>query len=194
MDKKSKIFFAVFFTLIAAVVIITYMKYFVAKDYYITAQADCDPTAQKCFIWKCDPNSTDPTEKCTGDPTKDTWYYQDVKKLASQIPLCDPDSDDSCKALECDSGMDCMVTYCNDITKKAEGVDCSDPDEYNKENPPAATDNSDNSTCAPDDQSCVNADQSGDNSGSSADQNASGQSTDSGTSTGSTAPDNSSGN
>ena len=143
-----------FFALIAGVVAITFIKYFVAKDYYITAQANCDPTTAKCFIWKCDPNATDGSEKCTGDSEKDTWYYQDVKKIANQIPLCDL-NDDNCKALECDPGMDCTVTLCDDVTKKEEGVDCNDPDEYNKENPPT----SDEQACAPDDQSCVNADE-----------------------------------
>ena len=159
MDKKTKIFFAVFFTLIAGVVIITFIKYFVAKDYYITAQADCDPTTQKCFVWKCDPSSTVEGEKCTGDATKDTWYYQHVKKMANQIPHCDPDTDDSCKALECDPGMDCQVTYCDADLAKADQAECSDPDEYNKENPPAEeSEGGTSETCAQDDKSCVNAD------------------------------------
>lgn len=155
MDKKSKIFFLVFFTLIAVVVIITYMKYFVAKDYYIEAQADCDPTVDNCFIWNCDPNSTVEGEACTGDPETDTWYYQNVRKIANQIPLCDPNTDENCQALACVSGEDCEVTYCDDSTKQ-EGEECSDPVKYNEENPPEE-ESVDSEECAPDDEECLNA-------------------------------------
>lgn len=151
MDKKNKIFFAVFFTLIAAVVIITFMKYFVARDYYIQAEADCDPYEEKCFIWECDPDATDESEKCTGDPEKDIWYYKKVKKIASQIPLCDPNNED-CNALACGEGLDCEETLCDKATSEEEGAECNDPVKYTEENPPV-----DEEECAPDDTECLNA-------------------------------------
>jgi hypothetical protein len=160
MDKKSKIFFAVFFTLIAGTVIVTYMKYFVAKDYYIEAQADCDPYTEKCFVWKCDPNATDESEKCTGDPEKDIWYFQKVKKVANLVPLCNPD-DENCDALSCSPGMDCEVTYCDEKTV-GEGEECNDPVKYTEENPVKEEGDSEEvEECAPDDQECINSDQSG---------------------------------
>jgi hypothetical protein len=160
MDKKNKIFFAVFFTLIAGVVIVTFMKYFVAKDYYISAQADCDPYTQKCFIWNCDPNSTVEGEKCTGEAETDTWYYQKVRKIANEIPNCDP-NDENCDALVCSPGMDCELTYCDEATKP-EGEQCSDPVKYTEENPiEEEGDSEEVEECAPDDEECVNAQDSG---------------------------------
>ncbi|MDR3583128.1 MAG: hypothetical protein P4L62_02100 [Candidatus Pacebacteria bacterium] len=43
MDRKTKIFFGVFFGLIAITIVVTFCKFFILKDYYIQAQADCDP-------------------------------------------------------------------------------------------------------------------------------------------------------
>ena len=167
MDKKNKIFFAVFFTLVAAVVTITFVKYFVAKDYYIEAQADCDPYVQNCVVWECDPDSTEDGEKCTGDPEEDIWYYQNVKKIASEIPLCDPNGED-CDALACDAGMDCEVTYCDEATAE-EGTTCNDPVKYTQENPVeeecAEGDEeclaAEEEECAPDDEECSSEEDAG---------------------------------
>jgi hypothetical protein len=134
-DKKeasaNRIFFAVFFALIAVVVTVTFCKYFILRDYYITAQADCDPENEKCFIWRCDPKAEDDSEKCTGDPEEDTWYYKMVKKNANAILLCDPNSEE-CPALECFSGEDCIETRC-DGTDAKEGEECNDPKKYLEE-------------------------------------------------------------
>lgn len=148
MDKKTKIFFAAFFALIAIVITITFCKYFILKDYYIQAQADCDPTTEKCFISTCDP-ATDDT--CSSDPAQQTTYYKLVTKKAYNIPLCDP-NDENCKALECDPGENCKVEFCNE-SNIPDGEQCNDPVKYNAENPPTA-DNSDSS----EDQSCDSAD------------------------------------
>jgi len=156
MDNKNKIFFAVFFTLIAAVVIITFTKYFVAKDYYIEAQADCDPYSQKCFVWECDPESQVDGEKCTGDPEEDIWYYQNVKKIANEIPLCDP-NDENCGALSCISGMDCEVTYCDEAAAKEEDATCNDPVEYTEENPIEEEESEEVEECELDDEECLSA-------------------------------------
>lgn len=146
MDKKSKIFFLVFFLLIAVVVIITYMKYFVAKDYYITAQADCDPAAEACFIYTCDPEVDG---ECPEDEAEWASYYKLVNKKANLIPLCDPNEED-CNALDCTVGMDCQVTYCDEDTVSEE-EECNDPQKYLEENPPI----DEEEACAPDDEECL---------------------------------------
>ncbi|RPI53857.1 MAG: hypothetical protein EHM49_03865, partial [Deltaproteobacteria bacterium] len=147
MDKKSKIFFLVFFLLIAVVVVITYAKYFVAKDYYITAQADCDPETEACFIYVCDPEVDG---ECPEDEAEWTSYYKIVKKKANLIQLCDPNEED-CNALECLEGMDCEVTFC-DEDSVAEGEECSDPETYLEENPPS---DEEEEACDPDDEECL---------------------------------------
>jgi len=165
MDRKNKIFFLVFFAAIAGVVALTSIKYFVAKDYYVQGQIDCDPKTEECFVWKCDPNSTIEGEKCTGDPEEDIWYYENVRKIANQIPVCDP-NDENCEALACAQGQDCEVTLCNE-SNVPEGEECNDPQKYLEENPLeeeseecAEEDDEEclsaqEEECAPDDEECL---------------------------------------
>ncbi len=135
MDKKSKILIAVFVLIILGSVAATYWRIMVKRDYIISAQADCDPTVDKCFIWQCDPASDVEGEKCTGDPESDTWYYQIVQRKAFNIPSCDPNGEEECTALVCPEGeADCSVTFC-DETNVSEGEECNDPVQYNEENP-----------------------------------------------------------
>src|SRR5665647_1731385 len=103
MDKKSKIFFLVFFLLIAGSIAVTYYRIVIKRDYIISAQADCDPTMEKCFVWECDPISTVEGEACIGDSESDIWYYKIIKRRAANIPLCDP-NDENCTALTCSVG------------------------------------------------------------------------------------------
>lgn len=146
MDKKfppeadqsiaGKIFFAVFFLLIVGSVVMTYWRIMVKKDYVIESQVDCDPEAEKCFVWECDPESSEEGEACVGDPEKDIWYYQIARRKAYRIPLCDPE-DESCLPMDCDPKVEegCEVVFCNEETKIAQEVECSDPEEYLKNNP-----------------------------------------------------------
>lgn len=125
MDTKSKIFFVAFFLLIVGSVGVTYYRYFILRDYMITAQAPCDPYTEACFVSVCDPEA----EECTGDPEEDTSYYQEISRNAKNIPLCDP-ADEGCEALICPTGeADCMVTFC-DADTVSEGVVCNDPATY----------------------------------------------------------------
>ena len=163
MDKKSKIFFIIFGLLIVGSVFATYYRTVIAKNYIIEAQTDCDPYTQKCFIWQCDPSSNVDGEKCIGDAEKDTWYYNLVERNASRIPFCDP-KDENCDTLKCSvNEPDCQYIFCDEKTKVAQKVECSDPVEYAKENPPVdetATDGSDQE-CAPDDAECADAPDAG---------------------------------
>lgn len=130
MDKKSKVFFLVFFLLIVGSIAVTYYRTIVQRDYMIQAESDCDPYTEACFIYVCDPEA----EECTGDPVEDTWYYKLIDRNAKNMPLCDP-SDESCEVLTCPEGeADCTITFC-DPTTADEGVECSDPATYTLENP-----------------------------------------------------------
>lgn len=128
MDYKSKVFFWLFFLLISGSVTATYLKYFVALDYDITAQADCDPASEKCFVHTCDP---DVDGECPIDDARQVSYYKNVRKKANLIPLCDP-NDQQCRALDCVKGMDCEVTYCDDSIVPV-GDTCNDPVQYLKD-------------------------------------------------------------
>ncbi|MCX6789747.1 MAG: hypothetical protein NTZ42_04040 [Candidatus Gribaldobacteria bacterium] len=112
MDKKSKIFFVVFFFLVLVATGLSFYKYFILKDYYIKAEAACDPQQEKCFMIESD----------SGEGTS---YYKLVKKKARDIPLCEVDSPD-CPALACQVGEDCQEVFCDETTKP-EGVECTNP-------------------------------------------------------------------
>jgi len=153
MDKKSKIFFIIFGLLIVVAVSSTYWRIMDKKDYIAEAQIDCDPTIEKCFVWKCDPNSTVEGEACIGDAEKDIWYYQVAKRNARNIPLCDPATDDTCDPWTCIEGeKDCATTFCDEITAKEQKVECSDPVQYNIDNPPV----DESANCEEGDEACAN--------------------------------------
>lgn len=121
MDKKTKIFFWVFFLLTFVSLGVTYHRFVIAENFLIDGQVACDPAVEVCFVSECDPL----LETCTGDPAQDTTYYKVISRLAKNIPLCDP-ADADCSALSCPEGeAGCMVTYC-DPTDDVEDVLCSD--------------------------------------------------------------------
>ncbi|MFZ2187898.1 MAG: hypothetical protein WAV46_04735 [Candidatus Moraniibacteriota bacterium] len=131
MDKKSKIFFAVFFLLIAGSVAATYYKIMIQRDYIIQAEVDCDPYTETCFVYVCNPEAG---EECTGDPAEDTSYYKLIQRNAKNIPSCDP-SAEGCDALICPLGeAECALTLCDATTAK-DGEVCNDPAAYAEDNP-----------------------------------------------------------
>ncbi len=131
MDKKSKIFFIVFFLLIAGSVGVAYYRFMVQHDYIVQAEADCDPYTEACFVYVCDPEVDG---ECTGDPIEDTSYYKLIDRNAKNIPNCDP-ADETCTALVCGEGeVDCTYTLC-DSDALEEGQVCNDPVVYTAENP-----------------------------------------------------------
>ena len=138
MDKKSKIFFLVLFLLIAGSVGMAYWRIVVRKDYVVQTQEDCDPSVEKCFIWECDPESMEEGEACTGDSEEDVWYYQLQKRNASNVPLCNPEEDEDCQPMSCNSYIekDCETVYCDEKTAIEQETECNDPEEYLLNNPP----------------------------------------------------------
>ena len=148
MDKKSKILIIVFILLILGSVAATYYRIFVKRDYIISAQMDCDPLSENCYVWKCDP-AVDGEETCTGDPEEDIWYYKILNRKALNIPLCDP-NDEECEALTCPEGeAECEMTNCNPETEE-----CMTPERYLEENPDALSEDEE-SECAEDDAECL---------------------------------------
>ncbi|MBA4318329.1 MAG: hypothetical protein C0412_08005 [Flavobacterium sp.] len=127
MEKKSKIFFIVFFAIVFLTIGISFYKFYILKDYYITAEADCDPEKEKCFIYECDP-AVD--TECPENADERLSYYKLIEKKAYSIPLCDA-SDPNCLPLSCQAGEDCQEIFC-DETAKIEEIECNDPEEYLK--------------------------------------------------------------
>lgn len=132
--RAEKMFLLVFVLLIAGSIGVTYWKIMVKRDYVIMAQADCDPYEEKCFVHICDPDPAADGEWCTGDPEEDTWYTKNIRRMAYNIPDCDP-NDEDCAALVCEEGEEnCSYEYC-DGTNVPEGDTCNDPVRYAIDNP-----------------------------------------------------------
>jgi hypothetical protein len=146
MDKKSKILFLVFGLFILGAVGATYLKYFVLKDYYIQAEAECDPVVEKCFVYECTPEED---VDCPANEDERISYYKYVKKKAYLIPLCDP-NDEECDALTCEEGQDCEEILCDETS----GGECNDPEEYLAANPIEEEDG-EVSECLPEDEECL---------------------------------------
>lgn len=130
-NKKpaGKILLIVFSLLIIGSAAITYYRIMIKRDYIISAEANCDPTAEKCFVYVCDPTA----EECAGNPEEDTSYYKIIKKRAANIPLCDPKQED-CQALQCGEGeKDCEEILCED--ENEDEIECNDPEQYNLDHP-----------------------------------------------------------
>lgn len=83
MDKKSKVFFIIFFSIVFIAIAISFYKYFILKDYYIKAEVECNPQQEKCFMVESD----------SGEGTN---YYKIVEKKAYDIP-----------PMICQEGEDC---------------------------------------------------------------------------------------
>jgi hypothetical protein len=156
MDKKTKIFFIVFGLLILGSVIFTYYRIMIKRDYVISSQIDCDPYAEKCFIWKCDPDAVSEDEKCTNDPENDIWYYKIVYRKANKIPLCDSSADENCDLWTCEEKeKNCGETLCDDETKIEQEAECNNPEAYASENPIEETTEETSVECAENDMECM---------------------------------------
>jgi len=150
MDKKSKILIWIVIILILGSIGATYWRIFVKKDYIVSSQIDCDPYAEQCFIWECDPASQVEGEACTGDPEADIWYYKIAERKAANIPLCDPNTDESCLPFQCEADeTDCAETLCEE--GNADELACNDPEEYTLANPIEEV----TEECAEDDEECL---------------------------------------
>lgn len=137
MDKKSRVLLWVFALLIVASVGVTFWRIMIKKDYVIEAQVDCDPYENECFVWECDPASTVEGEACTGDAESDTWYFNVVRRNASKIPLCDPETDESCDPWTCgENEKDCEAVFCDETNMEEQyATACVDPIQFAIDNP-----------------------------------------------------------
>lgn len=131
MDKKTKIFFTLFFLLVIGAVFFSFYKYFIVRDYDVRLEADCDPAIESCFIYTCEP--ADDSE-CPENPEERVSYYKMIEKKASKIELCNP-GEEGCEAGGCTRGDDCREIFCGEISSREEDG-CMYPELYLELNPP----------------------------------------------------------
>ncbi|HBU07509.1 MAG TPA: hypothetical protein DEB09_05510 [Candidatus Magasanikbacteria bacterium] len=124
MDKKSKILVYIFFSLIVIVVVFTFYKFIIAKDYYIRLETTCEPTKEHCFVNECNPEE----EECPADPAEGISYYKIIEEKASAIPDCSL-SGEECPEIFCAEGEDCQEIFCDPETNDT-GIECVDLEEF----------------------------------------------------------------
>jgi len=152
INKESKIFFLVSFLVLFGSLGFGAWKFFIAKDYYIKFQADCDPEIEACFAYECTPDQ-DP--ECPEEEAERVSYYKNITQKAYLIPLCNPNGK-NCSVLACNEGEDCEETLCSEETIE-EGTQCNDPAVYLEEQAATAAEEEaeEEETCALEDTECL---------------------------------------
>ncbi len=111
MDKKVKILILIFILGIFYTVFATYHRFYILRDYYITAEIECDPQINSCFVWEED---------------DEIFYYSLIRKKAKNIPFCNPHREE-CEELFCEEGeKKCRITFC-EVDELEEGEGCAGP-------------------------------------------------------------------
>jgi hypothetical protein len=111
--------------------VLSYYRFFVQHNFPITAQVDCDPEQEACFMYVCNPDVAE--EECSGNPEEDTYYYKIVQQDASSVSSCDPLESDCDSVFVCDANdSSCSVTYCTDeiLAEMESGDTCSDVEQF----------------------------------------------------------------
>lgn len=130
--RSERIFLWIFIVLVVGSIGATYWRMMIAQNYVIIAQADCDPSEEKCFVHVCDP-SPDVDGECAGNLEEDIWYTKNIRRIARNVPTCDP-SDENCNALVCgENEPECFFELC-DEANVPEGDFCNDPAQYVQNN------------------------------------------------------------
>ena len=120
--KKNVWFFTILGLLILASVTVTFFKYYIYKDFQITAEVSCDQATEVCFHYEgviCEEGDTE----CVPEEAYD---YKVISKNAADIYACEQTEEKiGCtKELSCVEGEEkCSYEYC---TEEAlyEGVTC----------------------------------------------------------------------
>lgn len=116
---------------ISVAIVTSYERFFIYQNFPVTTEAECDPAAESCFIYSCDPK----LEECTGNPEEDTWYYKRITKQGNAFPRC---VGEECSQISCAEGEPaCEVGFCEPDGKE----ECSDREVFlpaNIENKPLA--------------------------------------------------------
>lgn len=133
MDK-NKIISILFWVAVVGSILFGVYRFFIARNFVVVYQIDCDPMEEKCFVWQCDES----LGECTGDQEEDIWYYSKVKKMARDTAKCDPRQNECPDESICDQPVTqkCWIEKC-DESLLAEGEECIDPETYLMQHPEA---------------------------------------------------------
>ncbi|MDQ5954224.1 MAG: hypothetical protein QG583_152 [Patescibacteria group bacterium] len=111
MVKKVKNLYLIILVIICLVVIFTFYKIFILRDYLISYQVACDPNTESCFILECDQEEG---EDCNIDESEK--YFKLVEKKAFNAVKC---SSGDVNCLLCQGNeMDCTTTMCDPLVEE----------------------------------------------------------------------------
>lgn len=120
MEKRPSILLFVFGFLMLVSVAITAVRFFIFRDYKISAEVSCDPSEKSCFARPCE------SEKASCKEGEKYQYYTTIQKKASDVSGCPTDDSGNCVSMRCNVGeSDCFEASCTSDTV-LEGEYCSD--------------------------------------------------------------------
>ncbi len=96
LDTKSKVLFSVLFLGILTVILLSFLKFGIVKDFDVVSKVNCDPATEICFVSECDVEN-DP--RCEGETIK--YYKYTQKKAYSTPPLECMRGDSTCVEFHC---------------------------------------------------------------------------------------------
>ncbi|MDD4409827.1 MAG: hypothetical protein PHW52_04215 [Candidatus Pacebacteria bacterium] len=120
IDKKTKKLYMFFIIFLLIMILASFYKYFIVKDYYIKIRVDCDPRTESCFVARCDEEDSE----CEENANKRLFYYKMLKKKAFDIPSCYNTGE--CLSINCNDIEDCIEILCSE-DKLTEGESCNSP-------------------------------------------------------------------
>lgn len=99
---------------IVGTITLSYIKFFISKDYFIYAEVPCDPNSESCFYYV---EHSDCADGVNSECVFDNRYVKYIYKLASDIHnTCDDDSlKNDCNLLVCteqDNPNQCYYELC----------------------------------------------------------------------------------
>lgn len=105
--------------LVILVAIISYVRFVVAQDYFVTYEGECDPYTQSCYIG------------CEDDECISEYYYSIIEKYVPDLyEQCGPDITNCAEANVClpSDGDDCRITFCDPEIEACEELTRADYD------------------------------------------------------------------
>jgi hypothetical protein len=79
MTKKEKIIFILFFSIIIVVVSMSFYKFVILNDFFVSNEEDCDLQVEKCLVRDCEPDADEGCVNVNGESVK---YYKEINKKA----------------------------------------------------------------------------------------------------------------
>ncbi|MDQ1300080.1 MAG: hypothetical protein QG636_748 [Patescibacteria group bacterium] len=115
MDIRSRTLVIICVPLIILVVVASYYRFFISKDYIVDYKATCDPANENCFVL------------CEEEGCEEPEPYARISKYAADLyAQCGEDITDCESANACvPSDRHCVIEYCSE-DKLDEGESCVD--------------------------------------------------------------------